>query len=247
MSKYTYIYALVDSRDGQIRYIGKGNDPADRLASHCRVKGGTYKDRWIKTLLTAGLKPTLVLLEACLPEAWQDAERRWIKTGRALGWRLTNGTEGGEGVHPTDEVRAKLSASLKGRPKSSETRRKMSAARKGNALPETTRKKIVASSAQRAQDPAFRAKLSESHKGKIPGEDTRRKMSDATTRQWQDPEHRAKISEALKGKTRSEETCEKMRSVWQDPEYRKKMSEAFSEGKRKAKEKRLQQQQAGNS
>lgn len=110
----TYIYALLDPRDGSIRYIGKADNPYRRLANHLtpgQLRKKSRKNSWLKSLQSSGLKPYITAL-CCIPRTkWQDAERMWIAKFKAEGNRLTNGTAGGDGVcDPSPEVRAKLSA-----------------------------------------------------------------------------------------------------------------------------------------
>lgn len=94
-----YIYALLCPK-GEVRYIGKTNQPTQRLRKH--ISGArTGKERhhnanWIRTLLSAGELPTMEVLCA-VPEneTWQETEKYFIDAYRAMGFRLTNILEGG--------------------------------------------------------------------------------------------------------------------------------------------------------
>ena len=45
----------------------------------------TAKEEWVKGLLSAGLRPDLVILE-CVPQGWESsAEGRWIRNIKAKG------------------------------------------------------------------------------------------------------------------------------------------------------------------
>ncbi|HUY80090.1 MAG TPA: GIY-YIG nuclease family protein [Ktedonobacterales bacterium] len=115
----TFIYALIDPRDQTIRYIGKSNDPQFRLIRHIRSRriGKTIKNSWIISLISQGLLPVLQTIEEVPVEHWEERERYWIQYYREQGSPLTNGTDGGDGVHGrkrTPEERQRISASLMG-------------------------------------------------------------------------------------------------------------------------------------
>lgn len=116
------IYGLYDPRTHPpcIRYVGyTGKGVAHRLAGHIgEAKRGkqTRRHKWIRSLLSAGVKPAFQTLEVVTAETWQERERHWIAR---LKGHLINATDGGEGlINPTDEVRAgigqKVSALLVG-------------------------------------------------------------------------------------------------------------------------------------
>ena len=101
------IYALVDPRDQSVRYIGKANDPAKRLASHMRdsTRRDTPVYRWIRKLAALGMSPTMEVIVTCSVEDWPAMERRAIATLRAAGARLLNVAEGGDEPYCSPEVR----------------------------------------------------------------------------------------------------------------------------------------------
>ncbi|PZV02225.1 MAG: hypothetical protein DCF32_15275 [Leptolyngbya sp.] len=105
MKSLTWIYGLVDPRDGQVRYIGKTSCRLSlRLSRHIaaakhEVENTYHRLNWIRELLALGLLPEIRELERN-PADWTEAEARWIQHGRSQGWDLTNGTLGGEG-YPT--------------------------------------------------------------------------------------------------------------------------------------------------
>jgi predicted GIY-YIG superfamily endonuclease len=103
MMEKPVIYALVDPRTNSIRYIGKTINLKARLYAHRNWKSlncSIRKHRWTFELARAGLSPTVQALEE-MAEHWMigstlnDAEKRWIAHGRALGWDLLNVTGGG--------------------------------------------------------------------------------------------------------------------------------------------------------
>lgn len=96
----TYIYALVDPRDGNTRYIGKTNNPRLRLKSHFNKSRhkNTYKFNWINSLRELGLKPILEIIDEVPKSEWKYWERFWIYQFKQWGFNLTNSTSGGNGL-----------------------------------------------------------------------------------------------------------------------------------------------------
>ena len=90
------IYALCDPVTGEVRYIGKANDPEKRLKSHLRDARSrrTPVYCWINKLTSNGEKPVLKVLEWATD--WREAERRLITQYRESGARLLNVAEGGD-------------------------------------------------------------------------------------------------------------------------------------------------------
>ena len=87
------IYALVDPRTSQIRYVGQTqNHPEIRLDGHLHKKDDNKAKRaWIDELRRLSLKPVAVVLEyvPTLREAL-IAETEWIRRGKESGWQLLN-------------------------------------------------------------------------------------------------------------------------------------------------------------
>jgi hypothetical protein len=100
MTKTTFIYALTCPDTGEVKYVGKADDPKSRLREHiaqCKSHH-THKSNWIKSLLSSGKRPGIVILEEVSFTEWQSAERRWIEYRRlSSGASLTNITDGGQG------------------------------------------------------------------------------------------------------------------------------------------------------
>jgi hypothetical protein len=135
---------FVDPRNNKIRYVGKAQDPAHRLNVHLyAAKTGksqdnrSHKYNWIRELLREDLAPELVVLESGLNDSIaSERERYWIADLRQAGHRLTNHTDGGEGMLGaifSPETRAKIGAALRGRPlpKTEEWQSKITAALTG--------------------------------------------------------------------------------------------------------------------
>lgn len=94
------IYGLVDPRDGQLRYVGKTTRKLSRrLIEHLgKSTKKTHKSNWLAALAKLGLKPTLVEIQVVDIEVENQAETHWIAYFKSLGFRLTNGTVGGDGL-----------------------------------------------------------------------------------------------------------------------------------------------------
>lgn len=119
--KPTEIYGLFDPATDELRYIGKANDSAKRLASHLRDsrRRDTPVYRWIRKLADAGAVPVLRVLEST--DDWRTSEICLIAEARARGERLLNVADGGDEPACPTEVRAengrKNAAAIHGDPK----------------------------------------------------------------------------------------------------------------------------------
>lgn len=97
------IYALCD-QDGAIRYIGKANDVAKRVASHMRDMH--RRDYPLYRWLRKNGRPKVIVLHVCAEgEDWRPIERALIAEARARGGRLLNVADGGDEPHCSIEVR----------------------------------------------------------------------------------------------------------------------------------------------
>jgi hypothetical protein len=97
MTSRYLIYALVDPRDGQWRYIGKSvNWLARPYAHYSERRRCAPKDQWVRCLEELGLFYEVEVLEYLPSEQGLDeAEREWIAAARRVGAPLTNLTAGG--------------------------------------------------------------------------------------------------------------------------------------------------------
>lgn len=103
MSKPTTIYAILDPRNNEVRYVGKSAWFAHRKSNHLReAKKGTnttHVYRWIGALLKQDLKPEFIELETVpIGEDWVEAEKFWISYLKSLGASLCNHSSGGDGI-----------------------------------------------------------------------------------------------------------------------------------------------------
>lgn len=143
MAQRHVIYGLYDPTDDrrEIRYVGYTHfTPGQRIIDHisgARRHNKTHKQKWIRKLFRNGVEPDFVVLEITTAKDWKFRETFWIADLRAGGHRLTNATDGGEGlVNPSKGVRERISAKVSaglmgnsrrsGRPHSSETRQAIS-------------------------------------------------------------------------------------------------------------------------
>lgn len=93
-----HIYCLTDE-SGLIRYVGKSENVLLRYKSHLKQSKykRTYKEKWINSMLENGFKPGYFILDTCIYGEWSFWESYWINQLMSWGFKLTNGTSGGEG------------------------------------------------------------------------------------------------------------------------------------------------------
>ena len=128
-----FIYALIDPFTDEVRYIGKTIRPHERYVNQMNEKSNTHRCHWIQSLIAKGTKPKQLILEA-MPDScdWKPIERRWIKEAKRIGWNLTNGTSGGDGVQDlSPEVKAKMASTWIGRKHTEESKKKIGQASRG--------------------------------------------------------------------------------------------------------------------
>jgi hypothetical protein len=108
-----FIYVLTCPKSGEVRYVGKTRNPKQRLGTHvsaARAGAKHWNARWIASLDASGLFPGFSVVHTVGADSmWQVMERFFIAACRNMGMRLTNGTDGGEGVSllPENEARVK--------------------------------------------------------------------------------------------------------------------------------------------
>ncbi len=127
-----FVYGLIDPRTNEVRYIGKTLKGMSRPRSHGKASVlqtvKTHRTNWIKGLVAEGLTFGIVVLEFCTRENVAQRERDWIAWGRHLGWRLTNHTDGGDGVpglRLSDEHKKQIGERHRGKTVSAESRAKI--------------------------------------------------------------------------------------------------------------------------
>lgn len=181
----TIIYGLVDANTLELRYVGKTANLEKRMRSHLYKNDHTHKARWIKTL-NRGVSP--LVLERVEGNG-AEAEKLWIRRFRDFGARMTNLTDGGEGVVGYVCTQA--------------TREKMSKSHRGVPLSPSHRENGRLSRIGRPLSAVHRFAISLSNTGKKATSDQRAKMSKAKLGKAQSPEMIAKRVIALTGKKRT--------------------------------------------
>ena len=86
----TFIYALVDELEQKVRYIGKSDNPEQRLLDHLRDPNNPAKWAWIHSLEAQNRKPKLLILEEVAGAVQFKRERYWISYYMERGHILTN-------------------------------------------------------------------------------------------------------------------------------------------------------------
>lgn len=219
---YGVIYLLIDGTNDK-EYVGQTTRTVEeRFKEHANYNN-SYIDNAIRAH-GADMFVVAVLKECANKEELDFWERYLIRSRNTIAPNGYNLTDGGEGGIPCDETRAKMSAALKGRPKSPETRAKLSAASatlRGEKNPffghhhtDETRAKISASKIGKHLSEETRAKMSAVRKGVPKSPEHRAKMSVSRMGaknphygKKNTPEHQAKIVAANLGAKRTPETC----------------------------------------
>lgn len=134
-SKLGYIYTLSAPGSESVRYVGQAVDPKKRYLLHVCLskKKRTHKEKWISQILASDQKPVMEIIWVGGVQFIDKKEDEFIRLFKAMGAMLTNATNGGKGSRGrvyTEEMRAKMSASMAGRkqsvPRSAEYRKKVS-------------------------------------------------------------------------------------------------------------------------
>lgn len=206
------VYAVVDPRSDEIRYVGQTKRLHDRARRHRYGKTHGNVKAWERELISLGLKPIFRVLEDGLAASQIDErECYWIVKGLALGWPLLNllsGPTGYVGGNIPCEVRQKISETMRENWANVEFR------------DEQTRRirKALA-------DPEIRARLSQLASERELAPETREKISLTLQELWQDPEYRKKQVQAH---------IESSRVQWQDEDFRETHQKAMNKPETKA-------------
>lgn len=175
------LYGLSDPATGELRYIGITEQPLRvRLRAHmaqARSGRNTHLYHWIGNL---GSAPAMEAIEEHRDrQSLIEAERFYIAYLRYLGFRLVNGTDGGDGGSPSPEARRKIAAARRGSTASAETRAKLSAAGRMQVQSEETKAKRAASMIGRPTSDRTRAAVAEANRRRVFTEAMRLRVSTA--------------------------------------------------------------------
>lgn len=206
------IYGLLDPRDGQIKYVGKTKDLAQRMKDHLKdaKRSNTPKNAWLLKLGRLDLCPEMIVLEEVSKAMWPEAERRWIADMRKRGIPLKNICDGGEGrTGPlSDETKRKLSIANRGRKWTPEQRKRASEAQMGHRVSSATKERLRRAALGRKHTKQSREKISQAHRGVPKSEEHRKKIGLAHKGRIFSPATRAKMSVAKKDWKPSEQLTE---------------------------------------
>ena len=125
-----FIYALMDPRTEEVRYVGKAVEPLRRLSQHLNHPTNLGMAMWFTEMEWDGVEPTLIPLEQT--KHWQDRERFWVAYMWQRGEQLLNRTPGGDGVEgpKSTEWRKHIGDAQRGKKKAPEHAKRISEALK---------------------------------------------------------------------------------------------------------------------
>lgn len=140
----TFIYSLTDPITGEIRYIGKANNPKKRVLDHVRenkTSNKSHKISWIKSLISKQQMPIVEIIDEVKKSEWQFWEQYWISQFKVWQFNLTNISPGGYNNNYK---------------RSYKTKQKMRASKLGTKLSDEHKKKIAESVRLKAkEDPLY--------------------------------------------------------------------------------------------
>lgn len=95
---YVHIYTLSDPDSGRVRYIGKANNIAKRLATHISDSRKSNRPicNWVAKLVRDGKCPVITSIALCGPDNWQEEECKQIALFRSNQDDLLNLADGGD-------------------------------------------------------------------------------------------------------------------------------------------------------
>jgi len=168
----TIIYKLADPETHEVRYVGKTcKSIKERLKCHiatARRKNHRHVCCWINSLTKAGLSPEASEIETVPDDQdWVTRERFWISHYRDSGSRLTNHTDGGEGMSghvASEETRRKISVAHKGKTISPENRKAQSIRMTGRRLTEAHKLNVAIAMRARVMTPEHKESIRASAK-----------------------------------------------------------------------------------
>ena len=98
-----YIYTLYDPISKEIRYVGKSNNPEERLKRHLSdyslCESWTDKNKWLLHLKNKNLLPLMTIIDTGNDSNIDELEIKWISYYKNTGLKLLNMTDGGDGFN----------------------------------------------------------------------------------------------------------------------------------------------------
>lgn len=222
--KPTSIYWLFDMRpetissgwpNGRPFYCGKTvAQPTTRLIQHrSQAKNNPHGNVGARVVDCDQFIRIRVMEIVPLGDDWVAREKYWIATGRflypGLFLNVSDGGAGAPGNVVSEEVRAKISNSLRGVKKSPEHAAKVGLAIRGRQISPEHREIVRAANLGRKLSAEHRAKISAGNKGKQNSPESREKLRLANTGRKFSPQHREKLRLANIGKKLSPESVAK--------------------------------------
>ncbi len=142
----TFIYLLIDPESFEIRYVGKANDPEQRVRCHywkCHHRE-THSQRWMASLKERDVYPLWVAIDVATEDDWRRKEKKWVEFFQEKGAPLTNLTKGGNGasLSASKATRDKMKQVCTGWHQTEEAKRRISEARMGMVFPEEHREAL---------------------------------------------------------------------------------------------------------
>lgn len=190
----SYVYMLVDPRNNQPFYVGKGSGNRCRFhldEAKYYVKRKSKKLNKIRKLFSIGMEPTIIKVEENVTDADAiDLEVLLIAEMRDIGIPLTNMTDGGDGAQ--------------GYKHTEEHKQKMRDLFAGRIITEEHRLKMRKPKSPEGRAAIAAAKLVSTYK---PSEETKRKTSESLKGRVFSDEHKAKIKAAITGKPKPKIEC----------------------------------------
>lgn len=241
MNKFL-IYALTDPRDGSVRYIGKSSHGMERPRSHKNLAQRTdgkcqlnHCYNWVRQLLQLGLMYDVVVLEESpTGDGLSTREIWWIAFAREWGCRLTNLTNGGEGLSGyvwSDEQRMRLGVVVRAALARPEVKAHKSAmTREFMARPDVKakqRKGLIAA----YSDPVVRARMADAVREALADPVVSAKRKEIARKVHAAPEvrerHRAATIKSLANPEVKEKQRAGLRKAWADPEKRARIKDGM--------------------
>lgn len=213
MPDTTFIYVLKDPDTGEIRYVGKANDPRSRLTKHLSSArfGKNHAANWIRSIVSRGQIPDVQIIDEASLDEWQSVESAYIEFLKASGCPLVNTTLGGDGTgaglnhpffgkHHSKSAREKISVAGR-RTCSLETREKIGKAQRGPlnhrfGRPESIKTRELKSRIFLGRKILWADKISKALTGKVRSLESRRKQSESRKGIEISQAHRNKIAES---------------------------------------------------
>ena len=239
MTTTASIYGLSDPETGEIRYVGFSKDPKHRRDCHLAEAKvhplkKSYKLNWIRSLLKRGLCVQVVILQETTTKP-NERERYWIARLKKRGCRLTNLTDGGEGVlNLPISVRKRVTAANKKTWSDPILREKHGRQLRAVWADPKLRKRASKSQRLAWKNPEHRAIFQKAHKAHWADPVIKEVLRTKALARWADPAFKnstaQKMQDANKRPAVKRNRSHASKALWKDPAYRAKTTEGVRKG-----------------